>query len=160
MGPYGLKDRLKIGVDEAVIFIQTYFHTYPSVKEWINSQIEFARNYGYTQTLFGRKRWLPHINSNSPYLRSMDERVAVNTPIQGTVADMMKIAMLRIEEKLNSYPAEIIMQIHDELVLEVKEEVVEEVKEIVKTEMENLVDIGVPLKVDVGISTNWWDIHK
>ncbi|MBI4722721.1 MAG: hypothetical protein HY769_06980, partial [Candidatus Stahlbacteria bacterium] len=117
MGPYGLSQRLGIGVEEANLFITAYFITYPGVKRWIDEQIRLAQQNGYCETLIGRKRWVQGINSDNMRIREAEERIVMNTPIQGTAADMIKIAMIKINERLKDLKSRIIIQVHDELVL-------------------------------------------
>jgi DNA polymerase-1 len=157
MGPYGLSQRLELDIEKAASFIASYFLTYPGVKFWINETLNFARKNGYTETLMGRKRWLPHINSNDTRTREAEERICINSPIQGSAADMIKIAMIRIHNRLKNFKANLIMQIHDELVLEIPEEEIEEVKEIVQYEMENAIPLKVPVVIDIGIGKNWYE---
>jgi DNA polymerase-1 len=157
MGPYGLSQRLELDIEKAASFIASYFLTYPGVKSWINETLNFARKNGYTETLMGRKRWLPYINSNDTRIREAEERICINSPIQGSAADMIKIAMIKIHNRLKNFKANLIMQIHDELVLEIPEEEIEEVKRIVQYEMENALPLKVPVVIDIGIGKNWYE---
>lgn len=159
MGPYGLSQRLGISTNEAETFISNYFLTYPKVKQWIDSSLEKARKNGYVETLLGRKRWLENINADNAHIREFEERVAINAPIQGTAADMIKVAMIRIYNKLKKFKSRLIIQVHDELVLEVAKDEVDEVKKLVKAEMENALPLTVPVVVDVGIGKNWYETH-
>ncbi|MDD5529661.1 MAG: DNA polymerase I [bacterium] len=159
MGPFGLAQRLNILPEEALIFITSYFLTYPGVKNWIDKQIENAKKNGYVETILGRKRWLPNIGSEKGRSKEFEERVAINAPLQGTAADMIKIAMIKIQPQLKDFSANIIMQVHDELVLEVPENKIEEVKSLVKYEMENALDIGVPVVVGIGVGKDWHSAH-
>ena len=159
MGPYGLSQRLKIGVEEASTFIASYFLTYPGVKNWINRLLALARENGYVETLLGRKRWLSGINSNNAHVREFEERAAINAPIQGSAADMIKIAMIKIQGRLQGLKSRMIMQVHDELVLEIHEEEVDEVQELVRQEMEQGIELKVPVVVDIGVGKNWDEAH-
>lgn len=159
MGPYGLSQRLGIGVEEAATFIASYFTTYPKVKEWIDNTLNFVRQTKYVTTLMGRKRWLSGINSDNIRVREAEERAAINAPIQGSAADMIKIAMIRIHEKLKNINSHLIMQVHDELVLEVPKSEIEVAKEIVTNEMETALPLNVPVVVEIGIGKNWYEAH-
>jgi DNA polymerase-1 len=159
MGPYGLSQRLKIGVEEANRFIQSYFATYPEVKKWIDAELDFARKNGYVETLMGRKRWSQGVNSDNARIREAEERAIINAPIQGSAADMIKVAMIRIYEKLKGFNSQLIMQVHDELVLEAPEEEIEEIRELVKREMEKALPLEVPIVVDIGVGKNWDEAH-
>ncbi|MDI6840400.1 MAG: DNA polymerase I [bacterium] len=159
MGPYGLSQRLGINVDEASTFIAAYFLTYPGVKQWIDKDLEFARKTGYVETLLGRKRWIEGINSDNVRVREFAERAAINAPIQGSAADMIKVAMIRIYDKLHKFKSRIIMQVHDELVFEVPEEEVEDVKSIVEYEMKHALPLEVPVVVRIGVGDNWYELR-
>lgn len=160
MGPYGLAQRLNIKPKEALEFITSYFLMYIGVKEWIDRQIESAKKNGYVETLLGRKRWLPNISSDKGRAKEFEERVAINAPLQGTAADMIKIAMIRIQPQLAKFNANIIIQVHDELVLEVPKDTVKPVKSLVKKEMENALSIGVPIEVKISTGDNWYSAHS
>ncbi len=159
MGPYGLSQRLKIGVEEASTFIASYFLTYPGVKNWVDRLLTFARENGYVETLLGRKRWLSGINSDNAHVREFEERAAINAPIQGSAADMIKIAMIKIHKRLKGLKSRMIMQVHDELVLEIPEEEIDEVQELVRQEMEQGIELKVPVVVDIGVGKNWDEAH-
>jgi len=158
---YGLSQRLNIPRREAKELIDGYFENFPGIKDFMDKQIEFARNKGYVQTIKGRKRYLNDINSANRVVRGMAERNAINAPIQGSAADIIKMAMIKIyekfiERKLNS---KMILQVHDELNFDVCKSELETVKEIVKNEMENTVDIGIPLTIEMNNAGNWLDAH-
>ncbi len=161
VSPYGLAQQADIGVKEAAWFIRIYFEKYPGFKEYMERTIEFARKHGYVKTMLGRKRVLPHINSDVSFRREGAERAAINTPIQGTSADMIKIAMININKELKekNLKSEIIMQVHDELVLEVHEDEKEETGHIVRDKMENALTLSVPVVVDIGLGKNWDEAH-
>ncbi|HOQ40040.1 MAG TPA: DNA polymerase I [Fervidobacterium sp.] len=151
VSPYGLAKRIGMDIKETRKIIESYFENYRNVQVYIANIKEFARKYGYVKTMFGRKREIPQINSRDPNIRSEGERIAVNTPIQGTAADIMKIAMVGVYERLKNehLKAMMTLQVHDELIFEVPDEETEIVKQIVKEEMENAVKLRVPLLVDV-----------
>ncbi len=161
IGSYGLKVRLGISQGEAKSLIELYFKTYPNVKKYITSTIEFAKKNGFVETLKKRRRYLPNINSKNNAVRSFEERAAINMPIQGTAADMIKIAMNKISERFQELQLKsaMILQVHDELLFEVYKDEIDTVKRIIKTEMENAIPLNVPVKVDIGIGKNWLDAH-
>lgn len=161
VSPFGLSQQADISVRDAAEFIRKYFETYPGFMEYMEKTVEFARANGYVQTLLGRKRPVPDIDASAVFRREGAERIAINTPIQGTSADMIKIAMIRIrsimkKEKLKS---KMIMQVHDELVFEVPEHEKETMKKIVTHEMENSLPLDVPVVVDTGWGANWEEAH-
>jgi DNA polymerase-1 len=159
--PFGLSQQAEIGMREAAEFIRIYFETYPGFREYIDRTVAFAREHGYVATMLGRKRMIPEINSGTSFRREGAERVAINTPIQGSAADMIKVAMLRIEEALaeRGLSARMIMQVHDELVFEVPMDEMAAVKDLVTEKMEGALDLDVPVKVDVGSGLNWEEAH-
>lgn len=161
VSPYGLSQQADISMSDAKDFIDKYFETYPKFQEYIDETIDFAKKYGYVQTLLGRKRHVPEINAKVKFRREGAERVAINTPIQGTSADMIKIAMNNIFKELqnSNFKSKIIMQVHDELVLEVHKEEKLKVSEIVEREMVNALELKIPVKVDCGWGLNWEDAH-
>lgn len=154
---FGLSQTIGVKVAEADAFIKNYFARYPRVKEFLEQCKELARKEGKTKTLFGRERLLPEINSSNGMLRSASERLAVNTPIQGTAADLIKMAMLAIEEKMtqSSSNAMMLLQIHDELIFEVPDDEIEQLMPIVRSEMEGVMKLKVPLVVDVACGKSW-----
>lgn len=163
---FGLSQQLDCSRAEAKALIDDYFAAFPKVIDFIEQQKLFARDHGYVQTLFGRKRYLPDINSQNGTVRSFAERNAVNSPIQGTAADIIKKAMVAIASKLSTVaPAssklspQMIMQVHDELNFNVPTELVEEVKHIVVEEMQNVVQLSVPLIAECGVGKNWFEAH-
>jgi DNA polymerase-1 len=157
LSAYGLADRLDIPQDEAGEFIERYLGRFPKVKEFIDTTIEQATEEGYVTTLFGRKRRIPELRSRKWPTRSLGERLAVNTPIQGTSADIIKVAMVRCREELRGagLSTRLVLQIHDELLFEAPEAEVEQAKEIVAREMANAFELEPPLGVDVGVGDNW-----
>lgn len=152
---------LKIGTKKAQEFINTYFERYPDVKNFLEGTLDFARENGYVETMFKRQRKLPQINSSDGRARSFAERMAYNTPIQGSAADLIKLAMIRIFEKIEkeSLPLKMIIQVHDELVFSVPKDRAEEMQQIVVEQMENVHKLKVPLLVDAAIGNNWAEIH-
>ena len=158
---YGLSERLTIGRKEAKELIDGYFNSYPGVKAYMDESIQKARDVGYVTTMFGRRRYLPDIHSRNQVVRGNAERNAINAPIQGSAADIIKIAMVRIHEKMKSenYRSKMVLQVHDELIFEVEMSELEKVKELVLYEMSNAVKLDVPLKVDWGTGKNWFEAH-
>jgi DNA polymerase-1 len=161
MGEYGLASRLEISREEAREFITNYFIQYPKVNDFIIKTIAEAREKGYVTTLLNRRRYLPDILSNNRGRREFAERTAINTPIQGTAADLIKVAMINIwrELKARKLETKMIMQVHDELVFEAPKSEVNEVKVLVKKEMEGAIKLDVPIKVDVGAGPTWLAAH-
>ncbi len=161
MGPYGLAKELGCSTGEADIFINSYFLIYPGVKSWIEESLKTARERGYTTTILGRRRDIESINSEDIRVREFEERVAINAPIQGSAADMIKVAMINIDKRFSqeNLQSKMLVQVHDELIFEVAEKEVDKVKEIVKTEMENALKLDVPVVVDIGIGKNWHEAH-
>ncbi len=157
MSPYGLAKELKIGRKEAKAFIERYFERYPGVKRYMERIVAEAREKGYVETLFGRKRPLPDIKSPNRTAREFAERTAINTPIQGTAADIIKLAMIKIDEILQKegFKTRMLLQVHDELLFECPPEELEEIKEIVRQQMEGVVKLKVPLKVNLAVGKNW-----
>lgn len=160
MSDYGLSKELGIHKREAKEYIENYFNTYKVVKEFLESLKETAREKGYVTTIFNRRRYIPQIKSNNKTERELGERLAINTPIQGSAADLIKLAMVNLYNKLRekALPADIILQIHDELLVEVREDIADDVAQIVKETMENAYPMRVPITVDVKIGDNWCEI--
>jgi DNA polymerase-1 len=158
---FGLAQQLDCSRSEAKALIDGYFAAFPGVIEYIEKQKELARLQGYAITLFGRKRYLPDINSHNATVRSFAERNAVNSPIQGTAADIIKKAMVAIARRFKNegLKAQMIMQVHDELNFNVPQNEVDKVREIVVAEMQNVVQLTVPLIVDCGVGKNWLEAH-
>ncbi len=158
---FGLSEQSTLNRKEAAEIIKTYFATYPDLKLFIDNQIDFARENGYVKTILGRRRYLRNINSRNTFIRAHDERNAVNMPIQGSAADLIKLAMINIEKELNKLKlkSKMVLQVHDELVFDVLIEEKEIVQKVVEKKMENVYDSNVPLKVDVGFGANWLDAH-
>ena len=158
---FGLAERMGVSRNEAKELIDGYFQTYPKVKEYMNQSIEFARENGYTETLFHRRSFLPDINSRNAVVRGYAERNAINSPIQGTAADIIKIAMARIHRRFikEQIQSKMILQVHDELNFSVKPEERDQVQKIVIEEMEQAAQLRVPLQADCGWGKNWLEAH-
>ena len=156
-GPFALSKMLGITQDEAKAFIQQYFERFAGVRAYLDLQVRLAREQGYVETLFGRRRYIPEINEKNFNLRSFAERTAQNTPLQGSAADLIKIAMVRIHGALQKdrVPARLLLQVHDALVLEAEASEVERVVGLVREHMEGAASLKVPLVVDVGVGPNW-----
>ncbi|MBI5701677.1 DNA polymerase I [Candidatus Saganbacteria bacterium] len=154
---FGLAKSLKIKRTEAEQFIEKYFKRYPGIKAFIEKTIKDAKDTGFVTTMLGRKRPLPDINSPNQGMRGFAERTAINTPVQGTAADMIKLAMVNIHRKcqMSSVKCQMILQVHDELVFEVPNSEVDKVKKIIQDEMQNALKLSVPLKIDIGVGENW-----
>lgn len=152
---YGLSRDLRTTRHEAGEYISLYFERYPKVKNFLDATIEQARKLGYVTTMFGRRRQLPAIKNSNFHLRGLAERMAMNTPIQGSAADIIKLAMIRAERNLAHLKSRLILQVHDELVIETIESELDEVAKIVRDAMENVVALKVPLLVDVHYGKNW-----
>ena len=158
---YGLSQRLNVSRSEASELIDSYFEQYPKVKEFMSKTIEFAKENGYVETITGRRRYLRDINSSNAMIRSAAERTAINTPIQGTAADMIKLAMTRVQSALNEggFDSQMILQVHDELLFDMAIDEETEIKEMVVEEMKNALPLNVPITVDVGTGDNWLEAH-
>jgi len=162
MGSYGLSWRTGLTRSEAHDFIKKYFQEFSGVKKYLDQTIEFVKKEGYVETLFGRRRYIPELQSDNFQLRSAGERMAINMPIQGTAADVMKLAMIGVHENIKTLKhknnVRLILQVHDELVLEVKKGMGDEVAGMVKEVMENVVKLRVPIDVSVGVGKRWGEI--
>jgi DNA polymerase-1 len=161
MGARGLAQSLGIETAEAKTFIEDYFKSYPGVKRFIDDTIAVARRDKAVQTLLGRMRRLPDIDSTNPGARAFSERVAVNTPVQGTAADIIKLAMLAVDRELRArgFAAQLILQVHDELLLDVPRAELDAVSDVVRRCMESALVLDVPLQVDMGTGDNWLEAH-
>ena len=156
---FGLSNQTNLNRKESKALIDAYYETYPQLKSYIRKQVDFARENGYVETILGRRRYLRDINSQNSIVRSAAERNAVNAPIQGSAADIIKIAMLRIHEKLKEFDSQMLLQVHDELVFDAKKSELDALTNMIKTEMEQAYKLQVPLVVDVGTGTNWLEAH-
>ncbi len=159
IGGFSLAKDIGTSVAEATQYIKSYKMNYPDIDRYLEEVVKNAESDGYTTTAFGRRRYIPEINAQNGNLRAFGRRVAMNAPIQGTAADIMKMAMLRVDEALKreGLDAKIVMQVHDELVVEVKDSDVQKCKELVQAEMESAAKLSVPLTVDVTVGKNWLD---
>ena len=158
---FGLSNQTTLSRSEAKALIDTYYENYPKLKSYMSEQVDFAREQGYVSTVLGRRRYLKDINSRNAIVRGAAERNAVNAPIQGSAADIIKIAMLRIYDKMREqqFKAQMLLQVHDELVFECPKSELDALTKLVKTEMENAYKLHVPLTVDVGVGHNWLEAH-
>jgi len=156
---YGLSQNLNISRKEAAIFIEKYFAVFSGVQQYMKDIVEKAKNDGYVTTLLNRRRYLPEIRSSNFNLRSFAERTAMNTPIQGTAADIIKLAMIKVVEKMQEkkLTSKMLLQVHDELIFEVPPSEIEQMKELVKDTMEQALELNVPLKVDMNIGPTWYE---
>lgn len=158
---FGLSNQTNLTRSESKELIDTYYATYPKLRNYIQDQVDFARDNGYVQTVLGRRRYLKDINSRNAVVRGAAERNAVNAPIQGSAADIIKIAMINIHKRLNdgNYKSKMLLQVHDELVFDIYKPELEGLKNLIKTEMENAYELSVPLDVDLDIGDNWLEAH-
>ena len=158
---FGLSQQTNLNRSESKELIDTYYASYPQLKQYISDQVNFARENGYVATVLGRRRYLKDINSQNAVVRGAAERNAVNAPIQGSAADIIKLAMIQIHEKIKSenWHSKMLLQVHDELVFDVLKSEKDDFEKMVKTEMEKAFDIGLPLLVDIGFGTNWLEAH-
>ncbi len=158
---FGLSQQTNLNRSESKELIDTYYESYPQLKQYISDQVNFAREHGYVATVLGRRRYLKDINSQNAVVRGAAERNAVNAPIQGSAADIIKLAMIQIHQKIKSenWKSKMILQVHDELVFDVLKSEKEGFEKMVKTEMEKAFDIGLPLLVDMGFGANWLEAH-
>lgn len=156
---FGLSQDLSITRQEAAEYIKQYFLTYPGIKEFLDGLVESAKKDGYVATLYGRRRPVPELSSSNFMQRSFGERVAMNSPIQGTAADIIKIAMIRVHDKLQELglASRLILQVHDELLIETKKEELDQVKQILEEEMHHAADLAVDLEVDTHEGETWYD---
>jgi DNA polymerase I len=161
IGAFGLANRLEIKNSEAKDIIERYFREYPKVKDYMERTKKFARDHGYVESLLGRRRYLSQINNQNAAARAEDERAAINMPIQGTAADMIKMAMIQIDEAFRKHKlkSKMLLQVHDELVFEVFDNEMEKVKDIVMRNMRNAIKLNVPIEVEVGVGENWYEAH-
>ncbi|MBU3026281.1 DNA polymerase I [Zobellia galactanivorans] len=158
---FGLSNQTDLSRSEAKELIDTYYKTYPKLRNYMSEQIDFARENGYVQTVLGRRRYLKDINGSNQVVRGAAERNAVNAPIQGSAADIIKIAMINIHRKLTegNYKSKMLLQVHDELVFDIFKPELDELKSLIKSEMENAYTLSVPLDVEVGIGQDWLEAH-
>jgi len=160
MSPYGLSKDLGIDVAEANKFIEAYFTRYKRVKEYLDKKIEEAKDKGFVTTIMGRQRYIPEIHSQNVAVSNFAKRTAINTPIQGSAADLIKKAMIKINEGLSDFKAKMILQVHDELVFEVEKKILPKFSTFVKDNMENVMKLAVPIKVDIESGQDWLDMKE
>jgi DNA polymerase-1 len=158
---FGLSNQTTLNRTESKELIESYYRAYPELKNYISNQINFARENGYVETILGRKRYLKDINSRNPIVRGASERNAVNAPVQGSAADIIKLAMITIQNKIaeRDFKSKMLVQVHDELVFEIHKNELEKMKSLIKNEMENVYQLGIPLKVDMDVGLNWFEAH-
>ncbi|MEP3207839.1 MAG: DNA polymerase I [Maribacter sp.] len=158
---FGLSNQTELSRSEAKELIETYYKTYPKLRNYMGEQVDFARDNGYVQTVLGRRRYLKNINGSNAIVRGAAERNAVNAPIQGSAADIIKIAMINIHKKLSedNYKSKMLLQVHDELVFDVYNPEMDQLKAMVKSEMESAYKLSVPLDVELGVGSNWLEAH-
>jgi DNA polymerase-1 len=158
---FGLSNQTDLSRAESKVLIDTYYESYPKLKAYMNNQVNFARENGYVETVLGRRRYLKDINANNAIVRGAAERNAVNAPIQGSAADIIKLAMIAVQKTLDQQKlrTKMLLQVHDELVFDVYKPELEEVKELVKSAMENAFTLTVPLDVELGVGENWLEAH-
>ena len=156
---FGLARNIGVSMREAAAFIKNYFAQYPGVKDWIERTKAEAKQRGYVKTLLNRRRYVPELTASDAVTRRAAERMAINTPVQGTAADVIKVAMIRLDAALADFEARMLLQVHDELLVEAPKGECDEVAALMKKIMEEAIELDVPLKVDVGIGRNWAEIH-
>jgi len=156
---FGLARNIGVTNKEADTFIKAYFEQYPKVREWLDQTIEDAKRDGYVKTMLNRRRYTPDLKASNQSVRRAAERAAINTPVQGSAADIIKVAMLRLDPQLEKHDARMLLQVHDELVVEAPEKKAKQVAKLMRETMEQAAELDVPLKVDVGIGKNWAEIH-
>ena len=160
MGPVNLSKQLNVSFSEAKHFIESYFEQFPSIRDYMNKAINGTRDLGYSETLLGRRRYLPEITSSNRVVREAAERTAINTPVQGSAADIIKLAMIRVHSKMDQWPgAKMLLQVHDELVFEVPEGKAKDFSRWASDEMSAAYQLKVPLKVDAGTGKHWGEAH-
>lgn len=154
---YGLSQQSELNLEQSKEFIETYFKRYAGIRKYMDETIAFAREKGYVTTMFGRRRLIPQINDKNYVVRQNAERVAINTPLQGTAAEIIKIAMIKIYKKMADMKSKMVLQVHDELIFDTHKDELEALQPLVKAEMEKAVKLKVPVVVDTGFGNNWLD---
>jgi len=162
MSAFGLAKQLGVSRTEAGAFIASYFDRYPRVRAFMDETLEKARTQGFVETLLGHRVYVPEINGKNGMMRAYAERTAINAPLQGSAADIIKVAMIRLHKRLReqSPDAAIILQVHDELIVEAPEDQLEAVSDMMRETMESAVELSVPLTVDIGSGHSWFDAHR
>ena len=156
---FGLSNQTDLSRNESKDLIEAYFETYPRLKAFMDEQIQFARKHGYVETVLGRRRYLPTINSGNYVVKGQAERNAINAPVQGSAADVIKVAMVNLHKLLKDYKTKMLLQVHDELVFEAPKSEIQTIQPIIKSTMENAIKFDVPLVVDCGVGANWLEAH-
>ena len=161
IGAFSLSEDLHVSMAKAKEYIDSYFATYPQIDAYLKRVVEDARRDGFVTTLLGRRRYIPELRMQNKNMQHFGERVAMNSPIQGTAADIIKLAMIRVDQKLreSGLDARLVLQVHDELIVECRREDVAAAREILTREMENAVSLRVALQVGVAQGENWYDSH-
>ena len=162
MGAFGLAKTLDITRSDAQNYIQEYFNKYPTVLQYMEESKQFAREHGYVETFFGRRLWLPEISSSNGLRKSGAERAAINAPMQGTAADLIKLAMIQVQQWIDDnsdLKGQVIMQVHDELVFEVPDNEVEKFTKKIPQIMQNVAKLDIPLIVEINAGENWEKAH-
>jgi len=161
MSAFGLAKQLDIPRNEAQQYIDLYFERYPGVKDYMEQTRELARVQGYVETVFGRRLYIPDIKASNAQRRQYAERTAINAPMQGTAADIIKLAMISLQKKVEhkKLPINMVMQVHDELVFEVENKALDSATQLIRDEMERAATLKVPLVVDIGCGDNWDEAH-
>ena len=159
MSSFGLSQDLSVSKKEAAEYIEKYFATYPKIKNYLDGLVAFAKENGYVRTLLNRKRPIPEIKSSNFMQRAFGERIAMNSPIQGTAADIIKIAMIRVDNRLREegFKSRLLLQVHDELLIETHKDEVDKVCALLKDEMENAISLQVALCVDMNTGSDWFE---
>lgn len=162
MSDYGLARDIKVSRKEAAVYINNYFERYKAVRAYLDQTVVDAKSNGYVETILNRRRYLPNINSRNYHQRSFAERIATNTPIQGSAADLIKLAMVRLQHALlkGKYKSRMLLQVHDELILEVTKEELPEIADLLEKTMKNAMQLSVPIKVDVKVGVNWYQMEE
>jgi DNA polymerase-1 len=159
MSPYGLAEQLAIGADEAERYIEAYFRRYPAVRSYLDRTVQEASRQGYVTTVLGRRREIPELLQGNVRLRKLGERLAFNTPIQGSAADIIKLAMLRVHGRMREegLRSRMVLQVHDELIFDVEAGEADVLPDLVREEMENAFSLRVPLVVETGMGASWYE---
>lgn len=162
MSPYGLSQSLEISQEEAASYIKKYFEVHTGIKDYCNNAAAFAHEHGYIETLFGYRRNLSNINAPIYNIRDAEERMAINTPVQGTAAEILKLAMIELDKKLEAEgsKAKMLLTVHDELIIEAPKEKVKEIAKIITDAMENVIDLGLPIVAEVKAGKNWGEMVR
>ena len=159
--PFGISQQTDLSPDKGKDFISIFFNNYPGVKDYIDKTIIFCQQNGYVESIMGRRRYLPEINSSNRIARQAAERAAINMPIQGTAAEMIKLAMIKIHRQMNkeNLKSKLIMQIHDELLLEVHQDEIDYISKMVIENMRDAMKLDVPIEIDFGVGPSWYEAH-